>query len=137
MHSAGLELKKLTYPRLEDNLIRHRGDRHICTRKLPVAVIKSTAAWSCDAGCCTASSTAVVGVLGILLLYVAAWMLWEVRGKRTWYLVRHTWKAAVEVNQFISEAPVSRKLDISPKHSFGVKPKMLTNNVPKRNRPMA
>ena len=29
MHSAGLELTKLTYTRLEDNLIRHRGDR-IC-----------------------------------------------------------------------------------------------------------
>ena len=29
MHSAGLELTKLTYTRLEDNLIRHRGDR--CT----------------------------------------------------------------------------------------------------------
>ena len=27
MHSAGLELTKLTYPRLHDNLIRHRGDR--------------------------------------------------------------------------------------------------------------
>ena len=27
MHSAGLELAKLTYTRLEDNLIRHRGDR--------------------------------------------------------------------------------------------------------------
>ena len=27
MHSAGLELMKLTYTRLEDNLIRHRGDR--------------------------------------------------------------------------------------------------------------
>ena len=27
MHSAGLELKKLTYTRFEDNLIRHRGDR--------------------------------------------------------------------------------------------------------------
>ena len=27
MHSAGLELTKLTYNRLEDNLIRHRGDR--------------------------------------------------------------------------------------------------------------
>ena len=27
MHSAGLELAKLTYIRLEDNLIRHRGDR--------------------------------------------------------------------------------------------------------------
>ena len=26
MHSAGLELTKLTYTRLEDNLIRHRGD---------------------------------------------------------------------------------------------------------------
>ena len=29
MHSAGLELTKLTYTRLEDNLIRHRGDRYI------------------------------------------------------------------------------------------------------------
>ena len=27
MHSVGLKLKKLTYTRLEDNLIRHRGDR--------------------------------------------------------------------------------------------------------------
>ena len=27
MHSAGLELTKLTYTRLEDNLIRHRRDR--------------------------------------------------------------------------------------------------------------
>ena len=27
MHSAGLELTKLTYTRLEANLIRHRGDR--------------------------------------------------------------------------------------------------------------
>ena len=27
MHSAGLELTKLTYTRLEDNLIRHPGDR--------------------------------------------------------------------------------------------------------------
>ena len=29
MHSAGLELTKLTCTRLEDNLIRHRGDRRI------------------------------------------------------------------------------------------------------------
>ena len=27
MHSAGLELTKLTYTRLEDNLVHHRGDR--------------------------------------------------------------------------------------------------------------
>ena len=31
MHSAGLELTKLTYTRLEDNLIRHRGDRIAAT----------------------------------------------------------------------------------------------------------
>ena len=31
MHSAGLELTKPTYTRLEDNLIRHRGDRLILT----------------------------------------------------------------------------------------------------------
>ena len=30
MHSAGLELTKLTYTRLEDNRIRHRGDRLLC-----------------------------------------------------------------------------------------------------------
>ena len=29
MHSAGLEVSKLTYTRLEDNLIRHRGDRWV------------------------------------------------------------------------------------------------------------
>ena len=29
MHSAGLQLTKLTYTGLEDNLIRHRGDRLI------------------------------------------------------------------------------------------------------------
>ena len=28
MHSEGLEHTKLTYTRLEDNLVRHRGDRH-------------------------------------------------------------------------------------------------------------
>ena len=28
MHSAGLELTELTYTRLEDHLIRHRGDRY-------------------------------------------------------------------------------------------------------------
>ena len=27
MHSGGFELTELTYTRLEDNLIRHRGDR--------------------------------------------------------------------------------------------------------------
>ena len=29
MHSGGFELTKLTYTRLEDNLIRHRGDRYL------------------------------------------------------------------------------------------------------------
>ena len=37
MHSVGLELTKLTYTRLEDNLIRHGGDR-ILTLYDPVAV---------------------------------------------------------------------------------------------------
>ena len=32
MHLAGLELTKLTYPRLAANLIRHRGDRLTCNR---------------------------------------------------------------------------------------------------------
>ena len=31
MHSGGFELTKLTYTTLEDNLIRHRGDRLTCT----------------------------------------------------------------------------------------------------------
>ena len=35
MHSAGLELTKLTYIRLKGDLIRHRGDR--CTSVLPGA----------------------------------------------------------------------------------------------------
>ena len=34
MHSAGLELTKLTYTRLEDNLIRHRGDQYMPTQPL-------------------------------------------------------------------------------------------------------
>ena len=29
MHSGGFELTKLIYTRLEDNLIRHRGDRYV------------------------------------------------------------------------------------------------------------
>ena len=29
MHSGGPELTKLTYSRHEDNLLRHRGDRHL------------------------------------------------------------------------------------------------------------
>ena len=33
MHSAGLELTKQTYTRLEDNLIRHRGDRYSRTHE--------------------------------------------------------------------------------------------------------
>ena len=33
MHSAGLELAKLTYTRLEDNLIHRRGDRLKCLCK--------------------------------------------------------------------------------------------------------
>ena len=36
MHSAGLELTKLTYTRLEDNLIRHRGDRLYSLPILPI-----------------------------------------------------------------------------------------------------
>ena len=30
MHSGGFELTKLTYTRLEDNLMRHWGDRYMC-----------------------------------------------------------------------------------------------------------
>ena len=41
MHSAGLELTKLTYTRLEDNLIRHRGDRSKGDRSVtPVDVVR-------------------------------------------------------------------------------------------------
>ena len=35
MHSAGLKLTKLTYARLEDNLIRHRGDRSLVSSPDP------------------------------------------------------------------------------------------------------
>ena len=41
MHSAGLELTKLTYTRLEDNLIRHRGDRLIHDIRRQVRVYTS------------------------------------------------------------------------------------------------
>ena len=34
MHKGGFELTKLTYTRLEDNLIRHGGDRIIARRVL-------------------------------------------------------------------------------------------------------
>ena len=46
MHSGGLELAKLTYSRLEDNLTHHRGDRqhkHTLLRELVARY---------DAGCC-------------------------------------------------------------------------------------
>ena len=44
MHSAGLELTKLTYTGLDENLIRHRGDRlfsyeSIIVCSIPIAVI--------------------------------------------------------------------------------------------------
>ena len=35
MHSGGFELTNLTYTRLEDNLIRHRGNRLICRYASP------------------------------------------------------------------------------------------------------
>ena len=37
MHSAELELTKLTYTRLEDNPIRHRGDRYFISSCLEVS----------------------------------------------------------------------------------------------------
>ena len=43
MHSAGLELTKLTYIRLENNLIRYRGDRHYYIVPVPLhADVKNT-----------------------------------------------------------------------------------------------
>ena len=42
MHSAGLELTKLTYTRLEYNLMRHQGDRH--TRIAALLAIRSATA---------------------------------------------------------------------------------------------
>ena len=36
MHSGGFELTRLTYARLEDNLIRHRGDRLLTEHQAPV-----------------------------------------------------------------------------------------------------
>ena len=41
MHSGGLEFKKLTYTRLEDNLTRHRGDRLIAYQ-VPAAAATTT-----------------------------------------------------------------------------------------------
>ena len=42
MHSGGLEIMKLTYTRLEDNLISHRGNRLICTTPQPRASGETT-----------------------------------------------------------------------------------------------
>ena len=39
MHSVGLELTKLTYTRLEDNLIRHRGDRVVYILRYSIASV--------------------------------------------------------------------------------------------------
>ena len=39
MHSAGLELTKLTYTRLEDNLVRHQGDRLMISLIVVVVVV--------------------------------------------------------------------------------------------------
>ena len=41
MHSAGLELMKLIYTRLEDNLIRHRGDRPSIALRAKIVVRSS------------------------------------------------------------------------------------------------
>ena len=48
MHSAGLELTKLTYTRLEDNLIRHRGDRLIPSPRIDPSGQRS----ALNAQCC-------------------------------------------------------------------------------------
>ena len=32
MHRGGLELTEMTYTRLEDNLLRHRSDRILCSQ---------------------------------------------------------------------------------------------------------
>ena len=45
MHSAGLELTKLTYTRLEDNLIRHRGDRYITCRVVFITLADFDVRW--------------------------------------------------------------------------------------------
>ena len=42
MHSAGLVLTKVTYTRLEVNLIRHRGDRMMRSTRYQVPVCKLT-----------------------------------------------------------------------------------------------
>ena len=45
MHSRGLELTKLTYTRLEDNLIRHRGDRSTLLSTSSSYEVSSTNPW--------------------------------------------------------------------------------------------
>ena len=47
MLSAGLELTKLTYTGLEDNLIRHRGDRHIPLPERPAVPRDKTGFGTC------------------------------------------------------------------------------------------
>ena len=54
VHSGGFELTKLTYTRLEDNLIRHRGDQfyHTSVRRPQRAVSVSFFAYN-GCACCT------------------------------------------------------------------------------------
>ena len=57
MHSAGLELTKLSYTRLEDNLIRHRGDRIVYYRTNTAAALLCCCVVELDCYrmcCCTA-----------------------------------------------------------------------------------
>ena len=55
MHSAGLELTKLTYTRLEDNLIRHRGDRYDTAATAIAAALLHDAPVGVDCCCIVAS----------------------------------------------------------------------------------
>ena len=54
MHSGGFELTKLTYTRLEDYLIRHRGD--ICTHMGTVRGCRNAEMFRRGC-CCTAAAT--------------------------------------------------------------------------------
>ena len=55
MHSAGLELTKLTYTRLEDNLIRHRGDRLLIVSRVDsIVFVLFLKAVGVREYCCTA-----------------------------------------------------------------------------------
>ena len=97
MHSGVFELTKLTYTRLEDNLIRHRGDRH--THKCSTTRERQAAKKRCKAGTYNVMNNTTTAVSATLRLYSAR--------KKTYIFLqnRHTWYHLVRYNPHTIRVP--------------------------------